>query len=165
MIYDHVFEASQAIQNVGPELMKDEQRLSSLAAELPLPRPIRETISLLKNGVNLLRQMGGTALGPGLLLSVKLAGRVPGSRVVLVTDGCANEGLGCVDTIKTGLEGTAFYPFVGGIAKELGVVVNVISFKGISFLLNIIIFAKKIFYCLIRGYSTVYITLQVQTAV
>jgi len=38
-----------------------------------------------------------TALGPALLMSVFMASKVVGSRVVLCTDGCANEGLGQLD--------------------------------------------------------------------
>ena len=82
--------------------------------------------------------MGSTALGPALYLSVKLAGRVPGSRVVLCTDGCANEGLGKIEIGRgeSGMMGPDFYPFVGDMAKKLGVVVNVVSFKGFSFLFH-----------------------------
>ena len=83
--------------------------------------------------MNGLQDKGSTALGPALYLSVKLAGRVPGSRVVLCTDGCANEGLGKVENSsgESGMMGTDFYPFVGNMVKKLGVVVNVLSFKGV----------------------------------
>ena len=126
---------TQAGQLVGPELMYDVDGLKALSARLPLPRPIRESHRQLTGRVNRLANGAQTALGPGLLLSVRLAGRVPGSRVVLLTDGCANVGLGRVDEQKPGLEGSAFYPFVGNLAKELGVVVNIVSFTGISRLL------------------------------
>lgn len=103
-----------------------------IANEVPLPRSIRESYRQLENCVKDLRAEGGTALGPALYLSVKLAGRVPGSRVVLCTDGCANAGLGKIENSngERGMMGPDFYPFLGEMAKKLGVVVNVISFKG-----------------------------------
>ena len=42
---------------------------------------------------------GQTALGPGLLLSVAIAARSRGSKVVICTDGLANVGLGSMDRI------------------------------------------------------------------
>ena len=113
------------------------ERLSVIANEVPLPRSIRESYRELENCVKGLHAEGGTALGPALYLSVKLAGRVPGSRVLLCTDGCANAGLGKIQNSagERGMMGTDFYPFVGDMAKKLGVVVNFISFKGCDSLL------------------------------
>ena len=113
--------------------MRDVKHLSELAERMLLPRSIRESHSHLKACVRRLTFAGETALGPALLMSVKLAGRVPWSRVILVTDGRSNVGLGCLDGSQEGFEDPAFYPFVGNIAKELGVVVNVIAIKGISY--------------------------------
>lgn len=42
-----------------------------------------------------MRPLGGTALGPGLLTSVAIAGQgSPGSLVILCTDGMSTDGLG-----------------------------------------------------------------------
>ena len=46
-----------------------------------------------------LRAYGGTPLGPALLVAVSIAGQVPGSKVVICTDGMANEGLGSLEYI------------------------------------------------------------------
>ena len=44
-----------------------------------------------------MRPMGGTALGPGLLTAVAIAGEgKPGSTVILCTDGASTTGLGAV---------------------------------------------------------------------
>ena len=126
------FTGSQNPSNVGKAKLTNTDQLSALVAQMPMPRSIRDSHRQLEDRVKSLRDLGGTALGPGLFMAIRLAGRVPGSRVVLVTDGCANEGLGCIENGpgKPGLEGPAFYPYVGGVAKELGVVVSVVTFAG-----------------------------------
>ncbi len=111
------------------------EKLSDLAAEMTVPRAIKERHAALTESVKGLRDLGSTALGPALYLSVKLAGRVAGSRVVICTDGAANEGLGKLQSYGnalTGMDGPDFYPFVGNLAKELGVIVNMISFQGFN---------------------------------
>ena len=48
--------------------------------------------------MEILRLLGGSALGPGLLTSVAMAAEgAPGSLVILCTDGMANEGLGAFE--------------------------------------------------------------------
>ena len=108
------------------------ERLNSIAHELPLPRAIRESYQQLKACVNGLVDEINTALGSALYLSVQLAGRVPGSRVVLCTDGCSDVGLGIIEdsNYESEMMDPNFYPFVGDTAKRLGVVVNVVSFRG-----------------------------------
>jgi hypothetical protein len=76
-------------------------------------------------------QTGGlTALGPGLLASVAIAGRgAPGSKVVICTDGCANRGLGSVESKSQKIQEQAadFYERVGVYATQKGVVISIIS--------------------------------------
>ena len=75
-----------------------------------------------------LRASGGTALGPALLYSVVLAsdgGR--GSKVVICTDGLANEGVGSLDRNS---DQNSFYKEIASIATELGISVSVISIEG-----------------------------------
>jgi Mg-chelatase subunit ChlD len=60
-----------------------------------LSKNIEETEKSLQAKLKELRPMGGTALGPGLLTSVAMAGEgSPGSIVILCTDGMATDGLG-----------------------------------------------------------------------
>ena len=122
------------------EVLSSVERLDATGNKLTLPRPIHQSHHQLEGRVNGLHEMGCTTLGPALYLSVKLAGRVPGSRVVLCTDGCANEGLGNIvgRSHIRGMMGADFYPFVGEMAKKLGVVVNILTFKGC--------WQKRIFY-------------------
>ena len=65
---------------------------------------------------------GCTALGPALVTSIELAGRVRGSKVVLCTDGEANEGI----------DGSEFYTKAANFAKKKGIMVNILSMKGDS---------------------------------
>lgn len=59
---------------------------------------ITESFKFLKDGIMMAKPLGGTALGPGLLTSVVMAGEGgPGSVVVLCTDGMANEGIGAMN--------------------------------------------------------------------
>lgn len=63
---------------------------------------------------------GSTALGPGLLTAICLGGRQRGSKIVMCTDGEAN----------VGLLGPAFYTKAADYAKDLGVMVSILSIKG-----------------------------------
>jgi hypothetical protein len=75
-----------------------------------------------------LKAKGGTALGPGLLVSVILASEAgPGSQVVICTDGLANVGVGDLSSENSINE---FYKEIGSIAKELGVSVSIVTIEG-----------------------------------
>ena len=41
-----------------------------------------------------MRARGGTALGPALLIATTMAAKIPGSKVIMCTDGEANLGIG-----------------------------------------------------------------------
>jgi len=79
-----------------------------------------------------LRETGMTALGPALLIAIAMASKTNGSNIVICTDGVANIGLGTLKsqaTAGTNVDDT-FYLKAGNLAKEYGIVVNVISIKG-----------------------------------
>jgi len=61
-----------------------------------------------------------TALGPALVVSIFMASKVPGSKVVLCTDGCANVGVGSLETNYA--EASEFYERLGQTASSLGLV-------------------------------------------
>ena len=71
-----------------------------------------------------LEERGATALGPALLLSVAMACEVPGSKVIICTDGMANVGLGSLensDADEQALDrATTFYDQVSTMATEKG---------------------------------------------
>lgn len=102
--------------------------LNELGDTLSLHEPLSES----KDG--LLEQMwdvvehGGTALGPALLLSIALAGKQPGSHVVLCTDGKANVGIGSLEDDEDNIN--LVYTQLAELAKVMGVVVSVVSIIG-----------------------------------
>jgi hypothetical protein len=74
-----------------------------------------------------LKTSGGTALGPALLTSVMLASEAGrGSKVIICTDGLANEGIG---SLSHGSD-NGFYKEVASIATQLRVIISVISIEG-----------------------------------
>lgn len=85
-------------------------------------------VSVQTSHVSLLKLVGGittygcTALGPALVTSIELAGRARGSKIVLCTDGMANQGM----------NGPEFYNKAANYAKDKGVMVSILSIKGDS---------------------------------
>ena len=69
-------------------------------------------VDALKEKVHSLPELGSTAFGPALYLSVAIASQVPGSSVFICTDGGANAGLGQLEATPghyaAGLLGPAF---------------------------------------------------------
>ena len=67
------------------------------AATTQFTKPIKETYKDLLMKVRDLQTKGSTALGPGMLTSIALAGEGSlGSQVIVCTDGASNIGLGSV---------------------------------------------------------------------
>ncbi len=76
-----------------------------------------------------LRVEGCTALGPGLLTSVALAGEgALGSQVIVCTDGASNIGLGAVQNELQPCH--EFYQKIGDYGKEKGVTVHIVTIIG-----------------------------------
>lgn len=83
---------------------------------------------LIKKLMNL-NETGPTALGPALISSVGMASEgLPGSRVIICTDGLANVGIGRLDDNSE--EAEDFYTRVANIAKDKGIEISVISIEG-----------------------------------
>ena len=93
------------------------------------------TKELLLNQVQRLETNGTTALGPAVLSGVSLAAQgLPGSTVIISTDGKANEGLGSLQggvkfsgANKTMDQVADFYEQVGHFAQTHGITINVLS--------------------------------------
>ena len=84
--------------------------------------------------LNGLKSLGGTPLGPSVMLSVAMAAETKGgSTVVILTDGIANIGIGRFSNGNNNLsaaekqESKDFYREVGNFAKENQVKINLIS--------------------------------------
>ena len=80
---------------------------------------IKDTIKQLTERVASLHTKGCTALGPGLLISTVIAKKT-GGKVILCTDGMANEGLGRLE-YNNSKDSIEFYNRVSNEAKEGGV--------------------------------------------
>lgn len=72
---------------------------------------------------------GQTALGPAMLVAITMASKVPGSKVVMCTDGLANIGLGNLDSESADqhAEASDFYSQLGEKAKQNGFVQTLLS--------------------------------------
>ncbi|KAL1022359.1 hypothetical protein UPYG_G00025650 [Umbra pygmaea] len=111
----------------------DYDHLRKQGQQYSTPHCIAETYQHLAQRVKELREHGATALGPAALISVAMASRYVGSKVILCTDGRANIGLGEME------ESTApwsvpqapyFYRQLANEAANSGVIVSVLTFEG-----------------------------------
>ncbi|KAK5850673.1 hypothetical protein PBY51_001531 [Eleginops maclovinus] len=117
----------------GPELIES-NFLKEAAASFPTPPPLSQTRDYLQKQVMGLSEGGTTALGPAALLSIAIASRQPGSKVIICTDGKANTDLGNLEVedldAHTLLSSTIFYQELGLYAANQGVTVSVLSIEG-----------------------------------
>jgi hypothetical protein len=121
------------VVTVAGDKLFDSENLVKSGSDAPLPLPVKDTLSSLSSKVFALEEGGQTALGPALLLAVTMASRVPGSKVIICTDGLANKGVGTLDDLATNeqqAEAQTFYEDLGTLAKENNVTVSVVSIKG-----------------------------------
>jgi hypothetical protein len=93
-------------------------------------QPILDSRITLSTKLFSLREEGQTALGPALLVSYALASQVPGSKVVLCTDGLANVGVGAMDTDSPAASVRDFYINISKRALESNTTISLMSFKG-----------------------------------
>lgn len=95
------------------------------------PSSIANTRRSLTEELKSLKPIGATALGPALLMSVRLASQgKPGSKVIICTDGIANVGLGSLETEEDREAAESFYNDVALIARDNAVCVSIISIQG-----------------------------------
>eukprot|EP00063_Salmo_salar_P087049 XP_014061884.1 PREDICTED: circularly permutated Ras protein 1-like isoform X1 [Salmo salar] len=96
------------------------------------PHCIAESYQHLSRRVKELREHGATALGPAALVSVAMASRFVGSKVILCTDGRANIGLGEMESPApfSSPQSPYFYRQLANEAANKGVIVSVMTFEG-----------------------------------
>jgi hypothetical protein len=80
----------------------------------------------LKQHVSSLRDQGGTALGPAVAMASVIAKHRNVGRVVLLTDGLANEGIGALEGYQV-TPAKDFYESLGRRFMELGTAVDVVG--------------------------------------
>ncbi|XP_033841191.1 circularly permutated Ras protein 1 [Periophthalmus magnuspinnatus] len=112
----------------------DTEYLKNAAASFPNPPPVYKNKDYLQRQVMGLKESGTTALGPAALLTIEMASRHPGSKVIICTDGKANTELGNLEEedidARTLLSSTIFYQELGEYAASQGVTVSVLSIEG-----------------------------------
>ncbi|XP_042363995.1 circularly permutated Ras protein 1-like isoform X2 [Plectropomus leopardus] len=117
----------------GPELA-DSDFLKEAAISFPTPPPLSQTKEYLQRQVMGLTEGGTTALGPAALLTIAIASRHPGAKVIICTDGKANTELGNLEVedndARTLLSSTIFYQELGDYAAKKGVTVSVLAIEG-----------------------------------
>lgn len=95
-----------------------------------MDKPLKDSYKFLQKKVTEMQPKGSTALGPGLLAAIGLAGEgKPGSQVIVCTDGAANMGLGSNNRqhMSTSDE---FYKKVAKLAQDKGVTVHIVTIIG-----------------------------------
>ena len=80
----------------------------------------------LKKHVQALRDQGGTALGPAVAMAYVIAKHRNVGRVVLLTDGLANEGIGALEGYQV-TPASQYYEDLGKMFMELGTAVDVVG--------------------------------------
>lgn len=90
-------------------------------------KPLKDVLQHLLMQLQIMETNGTTALGPGLLASVAIisARGLPGSKVILCTDGQANVGIGEVGGHNG--DASTTYNQIGDAALEKGIVISLIS--------------------------------------
>ncbi|XP_067902280.1 circularly permutated Ras protein 1 isoform X2 [Heterodontus francisci] len=110
----------------------DSDYLETRGKEYPVPRCIAESLHALNYRIHGLREQGATALGPAALVSVSIASKKTGSKVIICTDGRANTGLGYLESVEEDVYECSrqFYADVGEQATLNGVIVSVLTIEG-----------------------------------
>ncbi|XP_077115852.1 circularly permutated Ras protein 1-like [Ranitomeya variabilis] len=121
-----------------PQILEDAELLDpdylkSQGEDQPLPHPLMETLPDLKGRIECLEEKGATALGPAALVSIAMASKSPGSKVIICTDGIANTDLGNLEDISEEYiyqSSKLFYSNLGDLALQHSVVVSVVTIEG-----------------------------------
>eukprot|EP00930_Biecheleria_cincta_P052686 TRINITY_DN3797_c0_g1_i2.p1 TRINITY_DN3797_c0_g1~~TRINITY_DN3797_c0_g1_i2.p1 ORF type:complete len:1298 (+),score=257.87 TRINITY_DN3797_c0_g1_i2:313-3894(+) len=104
------------------DLVAKGQELGSLCSE-----QVVNAAERLETTLAGLKPCGNTALGPALAVGVGLASKRLGSKIVLCTDGMANNGVGAIRDRNAVVE---FYGDIGRRAAEEGTSISVITMEG-----------------------------------
>lgn len=107
-----------------------ESKIKSLGEENTnlIKSPIKISYSKILASLHETEENGSTDLGPAVLLSLSLWKNAEiGSRIFLCTDDYSNLGVG--DISKNREEAKNYYTKIGNMAKEKGIVINLITFE------------------------------------
>ncbi|XP_040181674.1 circularly permutated Ras protein 1-like isoform X3 [Rana temporaria] len=111
----------------------DTDYLKSQGENQPVPQILGETLHVLEAQILSLQENGATALGPAALVSIAMASKRPGSKVIICTDGRANTDLGNLEDITEEYiyrSSKLYYSNLGDLALQHSVVVSVVTIEG-----------------------------------
>ncbi|KAJ3440009.1 hypothetical protein M0812_16055 [Anaeramoeba flamelloides] len=86
---------------IGKKQLEDIEKIKEIGTNYNLTQTIKKSSASLIEKLYSLKENGCTALGPGVLVSIAIASQVPGSKVVLCTDGLSNIGYGKLEDTKS----------------------------------------------------------------
>ncbi|XP_005100963.1 circularly permutated Ras protein 1 isoform X2 [Aplysia californica] len=102
----------------------------NLANDYPL-KPLSESHASIDAAVKALYTTGCTALGPALSICAGFVSKIPGSEIVLCTDGEPNVGVGSLNRSQN-QDGVEFYQMVGNYARSKNTTINILTMEGAS---------------------------------
>jgi uncharacterized protein YegL len=131
------FESSVIARNLenGEPVQLPQSSFASLNAIMDSTKKLLDKIKLvnigknakkLKGHVQALRDQGGTALGPAVAMAYVVAKHRDVGRVVLLTDGLANEGIGALEGYQV-TPANKYYEDLGKMFLEIGASVDVVG--------------------------------------
>ena len=118
------------IMRIKEKDMNNESKIISLGEENTnlIKSPIKQSYSKILQSLHETEENGATALGPAVLLSLSLLKNAKiGSRIFLCTDGMSNLGVGDISQNRDNAKN--YYSKIGEMAKEKGIVINLITFE------------------------------------
>ncbi|RDE12398.1 MAG: hypothetical protein C4K49_10220 [Candidatus Thorarchaeota archaeon] len=131
------FESSVLFRNMetGEAVQLPRESFASFETITEAARRLMDRIKLIKVGgnagplkrhINALREQGGTALGPAVAMACVIAKHRGVGRVVLLTDGLANEGIGALEGYQV-TPGNKYYEDLGRLFKDNGTAIDVVG--------------------------------------
>jgi len=131
------FESSVIARNLenGDPVQLPQASFASLEVIMESTKKLLDKIKLvnvgknakkLKGHVQALRDQGGTALGPAVAMAYVIAKHRDVGRVVLLTDGLANEGIGALEGYQV-TPANKYYEDLGKMYLEIGASVDVVG--------------------------------------
>ena len=115
--------------------MQDKGALLKRGAGLEFKSDLSQSKQAFQKRLWSLQSGGATALGPAVALGVAMAAEVPGSSILVATDGLANIGVGNLEGATSGEQVAkckAFYEDMAEYARAKSVTINVLSLASVG---------------------------------
>ena len=110
-------DGSQPAEVLTGEHLFDLEKQKELGGSFKVKENVKESEKALSERLWGLEECGATALGPGLVVGVGMAGQARGSKVILCTDGLANVGNGSLECLESEEDCDNARGFYEGIAR------------------------------------------------